>query len=461
MKRTILYLMLLSGFVFHHARAQTVGKEQFEFGNFGPGSGGKLSQEKGVMHLNSQKTQHCFYDADSYSFAWQKQPFPYDDCSKSTVTVKINKFKIGTAGIMMRSGIGVGAANVHLEVGATGDVLLFWRKTDSEMTSYTRVAGSLPFPMELKLVRQGTVFTSYYKTEKGEWAKGASAIAEVGPEQLIGFYGCSGSSSQVGYGEEINPNMDVTFSDWTFHYEENFIAPEKDFKDKMPVKPGTLLRDNFDDGSLSNAPASIINPVWAGIKYGNLPIDKDGGRYWRKVGDGTFYLGNKKWADYQVGIDVSFDTASKATTEFQMQVRYQNIATYGTPRYYSVALREGNKLFFEKNEAGVISFSKSVNVPRYFDGAKHNLAVKMLDRSYEVYYDGKKVIEGVDTDHPVTYGSICLKFIDVSMNLDNLEVIKIEDPINGVADNYLQDYYDAPIPEYLKKYETVTPPAKK
>jgi hypothetical protein len=426
-------------------------KEQWEFGNFGANAGGKMKLEKGKLSINTQRTRHAFDEADSYSFAWQKQPFPYDDCSKSTISVKIEKFTIGSAGIMMRSGIKPGTANAHLEASATGDVLLFYRKADGEATGYMRIA-SLTFPMELKLVRQGTVFTGYYKNEKGEWLKGGSVIAGVSADPIVGFYACSGSNSQIGYSDEPNENMDVSFTNWNLTYEENFIPAEKDYKDKMPVKPGTLLRDNFDDGSLSNTPATLTNPVWDGIKFGNLPVDKNGGRYWRKTGDGTFYLGNKKWADYQVGIDVTFDATSNPASEFAMQLRYQNIPVYALPKYYIVAFRDGNKLVFEKFEQGAVSFTKSVTIPRYFDGIKHTIMVKLLDRNYEVYYDNKQLISGVDTEKAITYGNICLKFTNVTMNIDNLEVLKIDDPINGVADNYLQDYYDTPLPSYLKKY---------
>ncbi len=430
---------------------QTKPAEHWEFGNFGANSGGRLKLEKGKLTINTQRTRHAFDEADSYSFAWQKQPFPYDDCSRSAISVKIDKFTIGSAGIMMRSNQQLGSANAHLEVSSTGDVLLFYRKADNEATAYARVA-SLPFPMELKLVRQGTVFTGYYKNSAGQWVKGNSVIAGVGTDPLVGFYGCSGSNPQIGYSDEANENMDVTFSDWSITYEENFIPAEKNFKDKMPVKPNTLLRDNFDDGSLSNGPATLINPVWDGIKFGNLPVDKTGGRYWRKTGDGTFYLGNKKWADYQVSIDLTFDVNSNPASEFLMQLRNQNIPVYVMPKYYSVALRDDNKLVFEKFEQGAVSFTKAVTIPRYLDGTMHNLMVKLLDRSYEVYLDGKKLIYGVDTDRAITYGNMCLKFTNVSMNIDNLEVLKIDDPINGVADNYLQDYYDRPLPAYLKQY---------
>lgn len=425
----------------------------FSFGNFGAGAAGDMKYENNGLLLSTQHTRHCFFESDAYSFAYRQQAFPYDDCSKSTVAVKIDRFSTGAAGIMMRSDLRLGAANVHLEASATGDIILFSRKTHGAFTSYTHLV-NLSFPMELKLVRQGASFTGYYKDKTGQWIKGGSVMVEAGPAFLAGFYACSGEAPSPADTAQAGRYAQVSFHDWHFQYEENYIPAETRFTDTMPVAQGTMLRDNFNDGSLSNLPESVVNPVWKGIRYGLLPYSKDGGRYWRKTGDGIFYFGDKKWADYQVSIDLGFDTATKAPNEFVMQLRYQDISIY-TPmaRYYSVVLRNGNKLLFEKYDpAGLSGFSKSVTLPGYFDGSMHTIKVRLLDRNYEVYYDNKRIIEGTDTLQPITWGNISLKFTDALMNIDNLEVTRINDPVNGDADNYLQDYFDTPIPAYIKKY---------
>lgn len=88
------------------------------------------------------------------------------------------------------------------------------------------------------------------------------------------------------------------------------------------------MRENFADGSLSNVPASVVNPVWNGIKFAELPYAEDGSRYWRKRGDGIYYLGDKKWADYEVAVRLSFPEPAMSTSEFSVQMRYQNIAMY-------------------------------------------------------------------------------------------------------------------------------------
>lgn len=249
--------------------------------------------------------------------------------------------------------------------------------------------------------------------------------------------------------------MEVSFRNWDVNYEENYIPAEQDFIDNTPVKTGTLLRDNFADGSLVNEPASMINPIWEGIKYAELPIDQDGKRYWKKRGDGTYFVGNKKWADYEVNLNFSFDENITATSEFMLQVRYQHISVYEKLlKYYGISFRNGNKLYFEKFEAanGIV-FSKEATIPTYTDGVRHQLRVKFLDKDYEVYLDNTLMIKGVDESHPITYGRVALKFADTQMNIYQVEVLEVEDPINGNTDNYLLDYYDTPIPAYLKNMD--------
>ncbi len=425
---------------------------QWSFGSFGEKADGTLNLSQTTLSISTQNTLHCFGEADSYSFAYQKQAFPFDDCSKATITVKIKSFASGTTGIMIRSSISPSAANAHLEVSSTGDLLLMSRKTDGTATSYTRM-GNLPFPIEVKLVRQGSVFTGYSKNSDGNWIKGGSVIAEVGTESLVGVYACSGSKSQIGYSEGANGQMQATFENWTYQYQETYIPPEKNWTDKTPIKPGTLLRENFDDGSLSNIPASSHNPVWNGIKLAYLPYAKAGGRYWRKTGDGLYALGDKKWADYETSVEFTFHVGNQLPEEVMIQVRNQQISAYThLGRYYAVSLRDKNKLFFEKYESGTVTYTQSVTIPNFIDGKKHTLKIRLLDRDFDVVYDNASLIKGTDVKNPITYGSLALKFTNADVDLDNLEVIQINDLVNGSADNYLLDYFDTPLPAYLKKY---------
>lgn len=433
------------------AKAEGEAPTGWRFSNFGLHAAGTVTFGTGTISISTQYTRHCFFDSDHYSFAYQVRPFPYDDCSSLAVTVKVEKVDRGSAGIMMRSDSSLGAANVHLETSATGEVFLFYRKVNDDQTSYTHLA-TLTFPVELKLIRRGNAFTAWFK-RSNEWVKGITVMVGAGKEMLTGFYACSGEEFQAGMAAGGGKEAKAAFSDYHFSYEENYIPPVQGYRDTVPVSKDVLLKDNFDDGSLSNGPASVNNPVWQGIEYGYLPMDPRGGRYWKKTGDGIFYLGDKKWTDYQFSIDLAFDRNNEAKAECTILLRHQDIAVYSKmERYYAVTFRNGNKLIFEKNIPGQGLFSRMVTLPAYFDGKWHRLKVRLLDRNYAVYYDGRMVVEGVDTLQPVTYGNMGLRFSNVSVGLDNLEVERVADPVNGDLDNYLMDYYDTPIPVYLEKY---------
>ncbi len=47
-----------------------------------------------------------------------------------------------------------------------------------------------------------------------------------------------------------------------------------------------------------------------------------------KRGDGIYYLGDKKWADYEVAVRLSFPEPAMSTSEFSVQMRlpeYSNV----------------------------------------------------------------------------------------------------------------------------------------
>ena len=453
----ILFSVLTPGFMVSAEDADNVDActESWTFENFGKKAAGQMNVADSVMTIRTSNTKNAFYESDEYSFAYRGQDFPYDDCSRTVIEVTVDRISSGSAGIMIRSDRNQSAANVHLEANATGDLFLFFRKSEGEFTAYRRVAAAVSFPVDIRLTRQGNMYMSHYRNASGEWVKGPTVVAEVGDSQLAGFYACSGNDSQIGYEIESDRRSEAVFSNWTVTYEENYIPAEENFVDMEPVGKNLLLRENFADGSLSNGPESVGNPIWQGIRYAELPYDGDGGRYWRKRGDGIYHLGDKKWADYAVDMDFSVSEDAPKTAEFSVFVRYQHISIYEKMiKYYGVTLRDGNKLVmcrYESNGNTVVPMH-TVTLPGYADGKRHKLQIRMMDKDYEVLWDGESVIKGTDELRPVTYGNIAFKFTDMDMSIHRIEVSGIEDSINGSLDNLLLDYYDTPIPSYLEKY---------
>ncbi len=62
----------------------------------------------------------------------------------------------------------------------------------------------------------------------------------------------------------------------------------------------------------------------------------------------------------------------------------------------------------------------------------HELRIRVMDKDYEVLWDGESVIKGSDTKEPITYGNIGLKFTDCDINLYRIEVTEIKDEINEI-----------------------------
>tara|TARA_Y100001972_G_scaffold128451_1_gene189198 strand:- start:1743 stop:3122 length:1380 start_codon:yes stop_codon:yes gene_type:complete len=422
------------------------------YGNYGHEVGGQMDLiSDREMVITTHGTGGIFFESDEYSFAYKKQTFPFDDASKSTVTVKVGEMNKGSAGIMMRSSNELGASNVHLNVDRIGDVLLLFREIDNEKTKYKRLAANLSFPVEIKLVRQGNSFTGYYK-ESGLWKKGETVAASIGSMPLTGLYATAGRDNDVGVHGEGYLGKKVTFTDWSFDYEEKYIPGESNPREETPITQLTLLRDDFDDGMIPTEFPTITNPCWKGIVYGVFPFDEKGGRYWSKEGYGTYFLGDKKWGDYLVSIDLSFEEVMYKDGVFQLFLRYQDISIYTNMiKYYTLTFREG-KVFFEKYDSKKRVFSYEIEISNYADNTFRSFKISFLDGNYSVYYEGKKVLEGSD-EEPITYGNIGFDFSNVNMKLDNVEVLRVVDEINGDRDNLLLDYFDQPIPSFISQYQ--------
>lgn len=423
------------------------------FASFGKKAEGTVNYSPGMLTISTQNTKNAFFEADEYSFAYIPQAFLHDDCSRSVITVTVDNVPMGSAGVMMRANDSRGSANVHLEANAAGDLFVFFRQKEDGTTYYRRL-GRSEFPVQMRLTRQGNTFMSHYRNGNGDWIKGPSVFVDLGESQLQGFYACSGNDNQIGYDVDSFRKMQVTFRDWTMDYEDNYIPAEENYVIE-PAGKNVLLRENFADGSLCNTPESNVNPVWNGIRYAELPYTEDGARYWRKRGDGIYYMGDKKWADYEISLDFSFPEAPAKTMELMLQTRYQEIAMYDKMvKYYGVSLQNGDEVILNKYKSAgnTVEPMKKAKVASYADGERHQLKIRVMDMDYEVLLDGVSIIKGVDANAPITYGNVGFKFTDCDINIYRIEVVEIEDAINGREDNYLLDYYDTPIPDYIKEY---------
>ena len=88
-------------------------------------------------------------------------------------------------------------------------------------------------------------------------------------------------------------------------------------------------------------------------------------------------------------------------------------------------------------------------------GKKHNLRMDMLDNTVKIYWDDEEVMSYVDDtgrlDIPA-YGNIGLFASNVTVNVDNVTVRKLEDPLGGDFDNFISGRWNEPISKDLYQY---------
>lgn len=100
------------------------------------------------------------------------------------------------AGVMMRAGDASDSNNVFVRYRLNGDVIMSYRNNTYPATSYQK--GSVPGqPVEVKLVKEGNLFTGYYKNASGVWIKIASVVCEMGDDILVGAGLQSGSQGNM------------------------------------------------------------------------------------------------------------------------------------------------------------------------------------------------------------------------------------------------------------------------
>ncbi|MBD2847741.1 right-handed parallel beta-helix repeat-containing protein [Paenibacillus sp. IB182496] len=100
------------------------------------------------------------------------------------------------AGVMIRDEDAPDSRNVFVRYRLNGDVIMSYRNETYPATSYQR--GSTPGqPVEVKLEKQGSVFTGYYKNGAGDWIKIASIVCEMEGGMLVGAGLQSGSKGNM------------------------------------------------------------------------------------------------------------------------------------------------------------------------------------------------------------------------------------------------------------------------
>lgn len=292
-------------------------------------------------------------------------------------------------------------------------------------------------------------------------------------------------------GYELEDSEDDTSSSSSSSSSEVTLPPD------IPPTEDVLLKETFTDGTMFDGEESVENPIWeTTTSETTVELNKDKtNRYLAitPVSDGLWYAGNTDWTDYSVSCDVTFptDLSITNTNTFGLIGRLKFNKMHGISSY-SAVLSSKTQIVFEKDDDGTeIKHTKIIQTltlgadnmqinpstpysvalktvtlnyldaedPDAYDlvlsGKKHNLRMDMLDNTVKIYWDDEEVISYVDDtgrlDIPA-YGNIGLFASNVTVNVDNVTVRKLEDPLGGDFDNFISGRWNEPISKDLYQY---------
>ncbi|MBD2847010.1 DUF1080 domain-containing protein [Paenibacillus sp. IB182496] len=336
------------------------------------------------------------------------------------------------AGLMYRESLDGDAKNVMLRM-QNGALLLTYRSETGGQTQYKRGA-TLTLPVELKLVRQGNTFAGYYKQD-GAWM--LSNYVEVAMED-------EGHAGLAAYSADATP-IEAVYTDIETSAEHLLSGEVEGYTDTEPIPEDLLLRERFQDGSVTNGPVAVNNPIWGGTSQACL-ADDDGDLSWRRSGaNGIVYTGERGWTDYSASVDIRLDDGSINKNLAQLIVRGRTHVIYGE-FYYAIGYDGSNRIVIDKAFRNTVKRLKTTSIADAADGQWRTLKVEAMDHTLKVYLDDVLVLEHTDEAMPNLRGGVGLRTEDSAVQFDNLLVFKLDDPLGGDYDNLVGGNFDQPAP---------------
>lgn len=458
---------------------------------------GDFEQKDGTVTINSN-TYVAWYESDDIAFAYNRYDIgdnPKDNLSVETTVVSQESVTPGkslhlnaSTGLMMRDTLDSDGAEVFLHLRSECIMMVYRMKKGNDGSVAIQTNISPIYPVELKLTREGKLFTGYYRpVGTDRWFKvGSCAALFNGPTYAgIANHSCDkdvfnksvcknfkayGSGSYSGGSD--NPSNSGGSSSGTSSIEGP--VPED-----PPIEENTLLRETFSDGSLTEGEASVTNPIWSDSSVGEIVALDDGNRaLFMDYTDKYDFIGDKTWTDYSASMDFKFAPSAIVQNNNKLNLYFRHIeqAAYGVFDYY-VAVESYNVLKdgkLQKDEAGNTVRSNKLVLRKRLrsgflkegtalaeytelgeimgDNLFHNITVNALDNKITIYFDGNKVIEYEDTEDLMNLlGCVGVGSGGTAVYVDNITVTKLEDPLGGDYDNYIAGRFDEPEPNYIGK----------
>ncbi len=413
------------------------------------------------------------------------------------------------AGLMIRSSLKPSASTTMMHI-RPGHIMATYRAANGGtsttakpyiQTSADAIKGMYPFDFKIEL--QKTTVTYYYKTNNAStWTKGGSVPFEFDDnENGYVYIGISVYSQLESF------TCTSTWSDFYYQVEApegTEPGPGDGGGGAAPTEPpvvlppdlpiasdDVLLRETFTDGSMVDAnnpegKETPDNPIWRlyGSGYEIAENDDQTNRYMAlEFADPNtaFYAGSRDWTDYRFQMDVTF-TDTTAITEknaLHLYVRHTDYPNYGYENY-TVSLTSYNKRVDGRDvPTNCILLASRTGGSAYYGaghvalvrvdldyladlGTTHTIAVEAFDNTITVYWDGEEMLTYTDNgddskdylagDSGIGYeikstGRVGFNAEGACVNIDNIFVYKLDDPLGGDYDNEIGGNWDSPRPD--------------
>lgn len=472
-------------------------------------SGHILEQRDGYYKIDTDSWAFWLSN-DSLDFACIKTPFNTGRGSILTVETSVTSWSgtgSGSAGIHIRNGLADDDVGIYL-CQRPGNIYFMYRKTKGVSVNqgiHLQVNDTYPTAFRIELNKTKNNATGYYKVGNGKWITIGNIPYQSTNQVYVGLAAhastqdrfdvmeCQGLTVQLDAPEGYEIEDDTSSGDTgsTEPEEPEFTLPED-----LPAPGDALLRETFTDGNLFPAAdqQSVTNPVWT-VREGtpNVMVDEaQTNRYLLlNASDNPLMMtaGDMHWTDYSVQVDITFPSADITQYEsnyFNLLFRHKTVVIGGSSDYavslvnkfqnngligQYVQLNYGkSRNTFSPSGSNTYTTLKEVMLVEagmVAADVTHTLRVDALDNTITVYFDGEVVLTWDDTDRaavatdatavlyeknrPHLLGCVGLYATNISAQVDNLLVRKLQDPIGGDYDNQIGGGFDQPVPDYIKE----------
>lgn len=460
-----------------------------------------ISHENGIYKM--QSNSWALWDtSDAVSYAYIKSDFNTGEGTIMTVQFTVDDWNGTEIGLNVRKSLDATSESVAATYRAG---LSYMLNRVEENTQYTYAKKSVEtdfgnVPMHLRMVMDKTKgrISSFYKIggdidSEDDWKPLSSKtcnfiksckvlytgiILSTADKNLMAVGECSNFSVRLQAPEGYVIEGDEDTDDDKTEIEPDVTLPE-DFEGPQDA----LLYETFSDGNLfpDEKSVTIANPLWT-VRKGTANVKVNESETNRALltasADAELMMtaGDMTWTDYSVQMDVQFTEDAIETDENRIELLFRHrSAVIGGSGDYSVAIvskvsdgefagqylqlrwRGGENTFIPRNPTVLTEVCLSEQRMLTL-GETHTVKVEAVDNIFKIYFNDMTtpILSYTDTNtgmgankDPHLQGCIGLVVINSYVQIDNLVVRDIIDPMGGDYDNEIMGNYDEPIPDWL------------